>query len=83
MAIIEKKIRKVKIPPDEGVIKALEKLLEEAKNGDIQCMAYAISYSDAFTTNGWCGMNKNNTAMLGELNVLAADLTNCIIGNNR
>ena len=66
-------------PPDQNVIEKLEDLLEMAKTGEIQSIAFAMVMSDMRTGNGWSGMGKNNTGMLGEIMILERDMTDLCV----
>lgn len=66
-------------PPDQNVIDKLEGLLEMAKAGEIQSIAFAMVMSDLRTGNGWAGMGKNNTGMLGEIMILERDMTDLCV----
>lgn len=64
----------IEVKPDEGVIKTLERLLEEAKSGEVQSIAYACSYPAFNTSSGWAGMRKTDVLILGELTLLTRDI---------
>lgn len=69
----------VEIPtkvPDHDVIEVLEKLLAQARSGELQSFAYVSSYGNYLTGNGWAGMGKNNMAIVGELVALQHDIVN-------
>lgn len=66
-------------PPDIDVIEQLEELLEWAKKGEIQSLAYVISMPNYRTGSGWVGMNKNNMAVVGECEVLKRDMMDDLI----
>lgn len=66
-------------PPDPDVIDYLENLLRQAKTGEIQSIATAVSFSGKRSGNGWAGMNKCNMTMLGEVEVLKRDLMDTLI----
>jgi len=61
-------------PPDKDVIEKLEDLLEGAKTGEIQSVAFVTSKGNLLTGNGWAGMCKNNMAIIGELRCLDQEL---------
>lgn len=65
--------------PDKDVIERLEQLLEMAKTGELQSLCYAVSLPGYVTANGWVGMNKNNMAMVGELEVLKRDVMDSLV----
>ena len=60
--------------PNEDVVSYLEDLLEEAKKGKITSLCVITSTPDYSTGNGWAGMNKNNMAMIGEIETLKRDI---------
>ena len=62
--------------PDPDVIALPERLLDEAKRGEVQSFAIALSYGNYQTGNAWAGMGKNNMAIIGELLSLQQDLLN-------
>lgn len=64
----------IKLTQDERVIETLERLLEEAKSGDIQSIAYACFHPAYKTSSGWSGMGKSNVHILGELTILQRDI---------
>lgn len=66
-------------PPDKDVIDQLEELMELAKEGRIQSLAYVISMPNYRTGSGWVGMNKNNMAIIGECDVLKRDMMDDLI----
>lgn len=39
--------------PNKNLIDSLERLLKEAKAGELRSITYAIAYEDATVTNGW------------------------------
>jgi len=65
--------------PDPDVVSYIEALLEEAKTGEIQSIVVAVSLSNHRTGSSWAGMNKNNMAVLGEIEVLKRDLMDLLI----
>lgn len=70
-------VHEIKIDiPDDDVIEELHHLLNEAKSGRLQSIAYAVSYRNHLTGNGWAGMGKNNLAVLGEVTVLQHEMIN-------
>lgn len=62
------------IKPDEKVIETLERLLEDAKAGGTQSIAYACSHPAFMTSSGWAGMRKTDVLILGELTILQRDI---------
>ncbi|MCB1725758.1 MAG: hypothetical protein H6926_08420 [Chromatiales bacterium] len=42
--------------PDPEVIAVIERILEDAKRGEVQSIAYVVSYGTYLTGNGWAGM---------------------------
>lgn len=60
--------------PDQSVIDAIQILLDEAKAGEIQSITYVLSFDDKTTGNGWAGLNKNNMAMIAELDILKQEI---------
>lgn len=59
---------------DSDVIQYLEDLLQQAKDGEITSLCVITSTPDFSTGNGWAGMNKNNMAMIGEIETLKRDI---------
>lgn len=72
MSVHELEINK----PDQEVIELLQALLDEAEAGRLQSIAIVTSYGNYLTGNGWAGMDKNSTAILGELAALQHDIIN-------
>ena len=62
--------------PDQNVIDAIKRLLNEARTGEIQGIAYVVMLDDKCTANGWSGMNKNNMAMIAELEIVKTEIIN-------
>ena len=60
--------------PNEALIDVLEELLIEAHTGDLQAIAYALSYADKCTGNGWAGTGKNTMSIIAEVEVLKVEL---------
>lgn len=58
--------------PDPDVVYMLERLLERAKTGEIQSVAYAAVFSDGMTGNSFHGYQ--NLTLVGELSVLQREI---------
>jgi hypothetical protein len=57
-----------------GIVEVLEDLLEKAKSGDIDAMAYIVSRGSEFSGNGWVkAADSNVMVMIGELRCLERD----------
>ena len=70
-----------KINPE--FIESLEKLLADAKSGEINAIVYALSYEDGSTANGWVSPDKNLMAIIGEVETLKFELiTNLVDTRN-
>lgn len=65
--------------PDQAVIDFIKQLLLEAESGELQSIAVVTSLSGYRTGNGWMGMNKNNMAIVGEIEVLKRDVMDLLI----
>lgn len=63
----------IELKPDEQVIQTLERLLEEAKAGEIISIAYTCLHPAYLTSSGWSGM-KYPKQMLGEITLLQRDI---------
>ena len=59
--------------PRESVIKAIEDLLERARSGDIQGMAYAALYHDSLASWGIVGLCGPHS-LIGAVEVMKANL---------
>ena len=59
MTLIEKQ-------PEQSVIKQVEKLLELAKSGELQEIAYVCGYKGNTVNSGWTKLN-NRMRVIGEL----------------
>ena len=53
--------------PVEPLVSQLERLLEQAKSGEIHGISYAISFADAATASGCAGAVQNTYALIGRL----------------
>jgi len=53
-------------PPEKSLIEHLENLLEEAKSGELQELAYVCSYKGSSVNHGWTRL-ENNRRIIGEL----------------
>jgi len=62
--------------PDQELIDCLDNLLNEAKAGEIQSIAYVVLTDKKDTGNGWAAMDKGNVIMIAELELLKQDLIN-------
>ncbi len=68
------KIVNIKPNVDPELINAIEKLLREAKSGEIRGLAYAINFNDGDTANGWVNIENNVMAIIGEVETLKFEL---------
>lgn len=62
--------------PDQDLIDCLDQLLNEARAGEIQSIAYVVLTDRKDTGNGWSAMNKGNMVMIAELDLLKQELIN-------
>ena len=74
----EKKLQTIQTAPNQDVIGHIENLLEHAKCGELQGIAYVGSWDDTRTSSSWClpgAFNKNRTsAVIGELEKLKMNM---------
>ena len=70
------KIVDIKQKTNSDLISSLERLLAEAKTGEIQSIVYALSFENGCTGNGWINSGHNVMALIGEMDVLKLELIN-------
>lgn len=59
--------------PVQELVDALKKLLEQAEQGEIKSIAYAVIYDNEDVGHGWICLP--STTIIGELQILAHTLT--------
>ncbi|MEE9223053.1 MAG: hypothetical protein V3V40_06310 [Nitrosomonadaceae bacterium] len=60
--------------PNQNLIVALERLLEEAKAGDLRSIIYSIAYDNQGVSNGWAiDPRSHRRLLLAELMILQHD----------
>lgn len=52
--------------PNQSVIDHLEAALKDAKTGKLQAIATVRYWNDAYTSNGWAGLDMNPRLILAE-----------------
>ena len=70
------KIIDIKPKTDPELIKSLEKLLREAKTGEVRGLAYVVNFDTGDTANGWVNVDNNVMAIIGEVETLKYELMN-------
>lgn len=66
--------------PNQDVIEHLEDLMQKAKDGEIQGIAYATYLYGGVTQSGW-SKQERISPVLGELNVLRARIEMSVLRN--
>lgn len=59
--------------PCGHVIGELERLLEQAKSGELRSILFVGSYNNGDYVHGWGGFSKDEFGVLGKLSVLERD----------
>lgn len=62
----------IKPKPNEVLVNLLQELVDQAKTGELQGIAFATTYSDAGTGNGF--HTDRPVPILGELSVLETEI---------
>lgn len=61
------KLSVIEAKPNRELIEQLEDVLERARTGEIQGVAYVISYQANLVGSGWAGIAGNRMRIMGEL----------------
>ena len=66
--------------PNGDLIEKLQRMLERAQAGDLQCLAYAGLHADGSQSYGWSTFAKDDaTKLLGQMHVMGADMAQHLI----
>lgn len=66
--------------PNTELIERLERMLEDAKSGHLQCVAYANLYHDCQMGYGWVTGTRDDAAkLLGKAQVMVVDMAQGLI----
>jgi len=61
--------------PNENLVKALERLLEQAKDGEIQSIIYAIRWDNSDVGGGWqLSPNYGIASLFGQLDITKQEI---------
>lgn len=63
----ERKLETIIDPPSAELIERLERLLADAKTGELQGLVYVSSYRANFVSSGWTTIRQNRIRIMGEL----------------
>jgi hypothetical protein len=74
------KLVDIKHKTNPNLIRTLERLLAEAKTGEIRNIVYALSFENNDTSNGWAITDNNSIALIGELEVLKLQIIDNFTG---
>ena len=68
--------------PDEKLVKNIERLLEDAKKGEITGMAYVVMYHDYDFSDGWANLDGMwARTLIGQLTLLKQRITDIAIAD--